>query len=268
MTRRVRVIPTNLVGVNAVTAQTNHAFGRHIHEQFGVGVIEHGAQTSLSGRGIVEAGAGDTISVNPGEVHDGIPIDGRARTWRMLYFDPELVLDAASDIGAGKGPRDEFAYPVRSDALLAAKTRALFDTITRPDPIAPALRQHELMLDVFAQLLDGQPTSPSPGIPGAFIRLRAWIADDPAAPLSLEDLAIESGLSRFQVVRGFSKAFGLTPHAYLVQCRINLARRLIESGHPLAESAFASGFADQSHMTRHFVRQFGVPLGAFSRTRQ
>nr|WP_272942491.1 helix-turn-helix transcriptional regulator [Novosphingobium sp. Rr 2-17] len=81
----------------------------------------------------------------------------------------------------------------------------------------------------------------------------------------MADLAGESGLSRFQVVRGFKRAFGLAPHAYLLQCRINLTRRLIASGLPLAEAAIASGFADQSHMTRLFARNFGVSPGAFGR---
>jgi AraC-like DNA-binding protein len=65
-------------------------------------------------------------------------------------------------------------------------------------------------------------------------------------------------LSRFQVVRAFVKATGLTPHAYLIQCRIDLARRLIGGGTRLAEAALASGFADQSHMTRVFVRRYGI----------
>jgi AraC-like DNA-binding protein len=43
-----------------------------------------------------------------------------------------------------------------------------------------------------------------------------------------------------------------------MQRRIALARRLIAARMPLAEAAFAAGFADQSHMTRTFVRKYGV----------
>lgn len=45
-----------------------------MHDQFGIGLVERGAQKSLSGRGMVEAEAGHVITVNPGEVHDGIPL--------------------------------------------------------------------------------------------------------------------------------------------------------------------------------------------------
>ena len=82
--------------------------------------------------------------------------------------------------------------------------------------------------------------------------------------MTLADLARECGLGPFQVLRGFARATGLTPHAYLVQRRIHLARRLIAGGTPLAAAAAASGFADQSHMTRTFCRSYGVSPRAYA----
>lgn len=84
------------------------------------------------------------------------------------------------------------------------------------------------------------------------------IEADPARPVTLDELARHAGLGKFQLLRGFCKATGLTPHAYLVQRRVALARRLIRDRLPLAEAAAAAGFADQSHMTRLFVRTYGV----------
>ena len=95
-----------------------------------------------------------------------------------------------------------------------------------------------------------------------YARLQKWQF---AAPVTLSDLAVASGLDRFQMLRSFTRATGLTPHAYLVQRRIDLARRLIASGQPLADAAIASGFADQSHMTRIFVRKYGISPGAYAR---
>ncbi len=73
-----------LAGTVAIEATSARAFGRHSHDTYGFGVIDGGAQRSSSGRGPVEAGAGDVITVNPGEVHDGAPIGCGPRTWRML----------------------------------------------------------------------------------------------------------------------------------------------------------------------------------------
>jgi AraC-like DNA-binding protein len=80
----------------------------------------------------------------------------------------------------------------------------------------------------------------------------------PAANLTLASLAAEISTSRYQLLRAFSRERGLTPHAYIVQQRLALARRLIRAGSPLVDAASATGFSDQSHLTRMFARQFGV----------
>ena len=63
-------------------------------------------------------------------------------------------------------------------------------------------------------------------------------------------------------MRGFAREVGTTPHAYLMQRRVRLACQLLGAGRPIVEAAINAGFADQSHLTRAFVRQFGVTQGA------
>jgi AraC-like DNA-binding protein len=109
-----------------------------------------------------------------------------------------------------------------------------------------------------------QRPAPVPGTPVALARARALMDDDPGAPLTLATLAAEAGLSRYQFLRAFARATGMTPHAYLVQRRLHHARRLIGAGLPLAQAAADSGFADQSHMTRLFVHSFGMAPGAYA----
>src|SRR2546426_4351702 len=82
---------------------------------------------------------------------------------------------------------------------------------------------------------------------------------------SLADLARLTGLSRYQVLRRFERAYGLPPHAWLLRRRAERARVLIRDGCTLAAAALETGFADQSHMTRVFARQFGFTPGAWRR---
>lgn len=250
-----------IAGVEAVVARTRHHFPRHTHTQFGIGVIDGGAQRSSSGRGMVEAGPGDTITVNPGEVHDGMPIGDADRSWRMLYFEPPLIAAAIGDVSEGGADAFEFSRPAMTDTRAARTFDRLFEVATGSAGGSADLRSEELLLLLLAGLLDKRREQPVPDAVGRALRM---IDDAPAMSLSLSDLAHESGLSRFQVVRAFARTTGLTPHAYLMQRRIDLARRLIAEGTPLAEAAAASGFADQSHMTRLFVRTFGVSPGAYA----
>ena len=96
-----------LAGVQAVAARSDRTFARHSHEQFGIGVIRHGAQASHSGRGQVQAQAGQVITVNPGEIHDGAPLGDAGRAWQMLYLDPSVAAEAAREFL----PAGEFEFP-------------------------------------------------------------------------------------------------------------------------------------------------------------
>ncbi len=255
-TRQFTVHRCQMAGVSAVAAQTRHVFPRHTHDQFGIGVIHQGAQKSLSGRGTVEAGPGDAITVNPGEVHDGSPIGDQGRAWRILYFEPQVIADAVSDISEGRTADFEFEHPVITDRTIAGRFRALFAAMTaEPDTAIP--RREEMLLILLAALRPKEARARG-AVPDAIVRARSLIDDDPARAVTLAQLAEAAALSKFQLLRGFFRATGFTPHAYLIQRRIDLARRLIAGRMPLAEAAFASGFTDQSHMTRVFVGRYGV----------
>lgn len=76
--------------------------------------------------------------------------------------------------------------------------------------------------------------------------------------MSLAELAALSGVSRFQLLRGFALEVGITPHAYLVQRRVRPGATASGQGSEPVQAAMQAGFADQSHMIRAFVRQIGV----------
>lgn len=263
--REFKMLPCTITGITAVEADTRHTFSRHTHEQFGVGVIVRGAHKSHSCRGMVEAGAGNVITVNAGEVHDGAPIGDTGRFWRMLYFDPARIAETVDDISEGKTQEYEFRHPVIVDKGAADRFRELFDACTAPDREKVHLEAEAQALLLLREVMRTRRSRaagrlPSPAIAGA----KSLIDDQPTSPITLSDLARASGLSRFQVLRGFIRLTGLTPHAYLVQRRIDLARRLIAGGTGLADAAAASGFADQSHMTRIFVRKYGLSPASYA----
>lgn len=249
---RIEAHPTAISGIIAVTAASTRGFARHTHDQFGIGVVECGAQTSASGRGQVRVRAGDLITVNPGEVHDGLPVDDRGRVWHMLYLDPEVLARLT-------GQQGEFAFPVLRRPGLAERFRRLFKAVR--DPAQSLLTEAELV--GLAAALDDRPQQPL--APGGVARAVAALRDDPARPASLADLSATAGLSRFHFLRSFAAATGLTPHAFQMQARLHLARRLIMAGQPLSAAAAEAGFADQSHLTRLFARSYGMTPGGYAR---
>jgi AraC-like DNA-binding protein len=89
-------------------------------------------------------------------------------------------------------------------------------------------------------------------------RVRELIHADVEGTLDLQALSRETGLSRFQVLRVFKRAYGLPPHAYQLCVRIARAKRLLCMGHRPAYVATELRFSDQSHLNRHFKRLLGV----------
>ena len=253
---------TNMPGVAAVVADSDRSFPRHMHDQFGIGLIERGAQKSLSGRGMVEAGAGHVITVNPGEVHDGIPLGEGGRAWRMLYLDIDIVRDSIADISEKDRGTFEFAYPVDTRPL-AERFNAVFSAVTAKERPGETLDSDETLLMLLAAAMETAAKPPVMAAPDTIKRAKSSIDDDPARPFRLADLASEAGMSQFRFLRAFAKATGLTPHSYLLQRRVHLARRALAEGTPPAEAASIAGFVDQSHLNRFFVRQVGVTPGVY-----
>jgi AraC-like DNA-binding protein len=67
------------------------------------------------------------------------------------------------------------------------------------------------------------------------------------------------------LVRSFTRQFGLSPHAYVIGRRVEVARRLLLAGNAPADVATAAGFYDQAHFTRHFKRHTSVTPAEFAR---
>jgi AraC-like DNA-binding protein len=256
-----------VAGIEAMTARTARSFPRHTHDQYGIGVIDSGGHASWSGRGQVEAGKGHFISVNPGEVHDGRAIDRRPRSWRILYFEPAVLEEARADILEASHPAFTFREPVFADEPMRQVFEHAFAHTIFTAPFRDKLACETAILNLIARLgvhstarRPSDDRKPAPCIR----RVRDKIDSDPAAPLTLVDLATEAGLTRYQLLRGFARELGLTPHAYVMQRRVALAQRLIRKGSTLADVAALAGFCDQSHLTRCFVRQLGITPGRFA----
>jgi AraC-like DNA-binding protein len=258
----VTAFATGVAGLTAMSLVSNRAFPRHSHDQYGIGLICAGGHRSWSGAGRVDAVTGDIITVNPGEMHDGAPLGSASRAWHMLYFDPGLI----REIFDGEYTSAELARPALDDPLLRRLMGRLFQHLAAAPDDSLALEEHcQALLGAAFSRHGSRRPSASHSIPNAIARVRQRLDDAPHASATLGELAAMAGLSRYQLLRSFARTLGTTPHAYLLQRRVLMARSLIADGHSLSQAALAAGFSDQSHMSRVFTRQLGLPPGRYRR---
>ncbi len=241
-------------------------FSRHIHEEYAVGFIERGAMAFRYRGSNLVASAGTVNLVVPGEAHDGHCATGHGWIYRMFYLPPELLTRAASELGACSG-MPHFRRGVIEDPALARKILQTHRLLDRP---ASSRLEREIsllrMLTFWIMRHAEEPgRAPEAGHEPRAVRLaREYMHDAMAEDVGLDHLAGLSGLSRFHFARVFEKTTGISPHAYLLQTRVNRARILLEtSARRLADIAAECGFADQSHLTRSFRRQFGLTPGHY-----
>ena len=191
---------TALAGLTLVAADSARRFDRHTHALHGIGVIDAGGQHSASGRGPVQALRGEVITVNPGEVHDGIPMQGQNRRWRMVHLDVALWDSERSAV--------EWTRPVLSDARVAALVGAVFACAAAGADALAVEERLALLLHHAPSTLGRTAPRPARADCGrALAQARERLAQA-LVPPSLAEMAREAAMSRTQFLRAFAAAFG------------------------------------------------------------
>ena len=243
-----------------------HSFPRHIHERYAIGVIEQGALGFFYRGQNVVALPGNINLCIPGEAHTGQPAAAGGWTYRMFYFDIGILQDVASQIADRSRQIPFFQSGVIADLSMAQQLRQMHRQLEEGD--TPLLEQETILLELLAQLINRHADDPPPisrvgQEPQAVTQLKQYIESHFDEDISLSSLAQLTHLSRYHLIRVFREAVGIPPHAYLRQVRIRRAKEMLASGQSIADVASATGFTDQSHLTRWFKRLWGFTPGQY-----
>ncbi|GAA2443516.1 AraC family transcriptional regulator [Actinomadura vinacea] len=243
-------------------------YAPHAHDEFAIGVCTDGLEVIDYRGGRRRSGPGSVVVVEPGEPHTGGPADEHGFSYRVLYPAVDLLAEA----GAGKGP-PHFRDPIIDDPDLGRRIWAVHRALTGPGAEPEPLVRESMLLSMLSDLVQrhAERAGAAHAARDAGDTAAAWIArtvsarlaDELAAPPTLNELAAEIGMSRYRLLRGFREVMGMPPYAWLAQYRVARARALLDAGLRPAEAATLVGFADQAHLTRWFRRVVGVTPGAY-----
>jgi AraC-like DNA-binding protein len=238
-----------------------HAYDPHWHDSYLVGVTEQGVQQFNCRRKKHQSTPGKVFLLEPGDIHDGEAPNVDGFTYRMLYLDPQWLQRELGTVFDNAPDNSElsFANTLASDSRLAHATCLAFETLHHGE--LKIVRQSALdgLLERLTSHLHWRTRyNEDPRLPQVAQKAREYLHANAQYDIGLDQLAVATGVDRFRLTRAFKAAYGIAPHAYLVQLRLACARRMLAQGEQPATVAMTLGFADQSHLGRWFVRAYGL----------
>ncbi len=189
--------------------------------------------------------------MEPGETHFTYRVR-KPSDFQVLFLAPDVVEKFSSELALPATPHLRMSQD--SNPAFFEACQRLYVAVASD---ATALEQQSRLAACARLLLthygERRPPAQAPlGTHRAVSRAKEYLRAHVADPVTLDELCVVTGLSRFHLLRTFVKQVGIPPHAYQIRLRIERARVLLQTGLPPSSVALSVGFADQSHFTRHF----------------
>lgn len=230
------------------------------------GLIARNPMLSRRGRERRLVEPGELVAWDASNGHAGTAVAAQPWSARLIVVEVAALTEIASDQESGFPASILFPEPVIRDPGLA---RAFLQMHIALETTTTRLERDERLatwLHAVIERFSSARRRRSPLSPRDDKALRLacdYLADRSERNVGLDELAAAAGIGKFRLVRLFRERTGLPPHALHVAHRIRAARRLLEAGETIAATAAATGFADQSHLHRHFQRTLGLTPAAY-----
>lgn len=239
-----------------------HVYPMHTHEAWTLLILDDGIVRFDVDRHEHSASRKLITLLPPHVAHNGDSATPEGFRKRVFYLDPALLGDELIAAAASRPVLDDppLWHRIHLLHLALASGAETLDVESRLAFVCERLRGH---------LTDGAEAAQSlapHSDPAIAYRLRELLDARLVEGLPLAEASSLLNAHPTQLVRAFSREFGMAPHQYLTGRRVDRARRLLLDGMPPGLVAAATGFYDQSHFTHHFRRVIGTSPGRYARS--
>lgn len=251
---------------------SDFSYGTHAHEEFSFGVTLSGRQDFFALGEHHKSYSGNVIVFNPEDAHDGHSGADDLLHYKMLYVHPDQLTPMLESAGIHRAKGFRIEHPVQNDAVLkthilrmaalveSSSTSALEYTSALFEFAEYLARQKGIQRSV--SLAESKRRTKDP----VFERVRDYLHAHVGEEVSLDELSQVAHMSKYHLLRCFRDYFGMTPHQYWQNYRMNRAKVALELGMPPADVAFTFGFTDLSYFNRRFKPMFGLTPYQYRRT--
>lgn len=238
------------------------SYGKHSHAAYSIGLVDRGLCDSFFRGGLEHCPAGSLCVINPEQIHSGHVGKNQPLSYRMIYIDPAMW-QKCLPTGVNLPYFREYTL---FDKGWIARWNSLYHILAaRGNRLEQESRLLEILTD-FTRSYGKGPLSLLTGAePVAVRQVREYLHAHYPENVSLEELTTLTHLNRAYLIRSFQKVVGLPPYAYLLQVRVEQAKKLLLQGLTPAQVAAEVGFTDQSHLTRHFRAITGLTPARYGR---
>ncbi|MCG9714196.1 AraC family transcriptional regulator [Shewanella insulae] len=247
---------------------THFAFEKHVHLDYHIGVVSHGGQRYHHRGCEYLLTPGNLSTLNPDESHNGQSIADGGYEALVMSLPTSYVQQVGQALNQGEL---FFNAPIQDDPWLRNYFIRLHQQLTLYQANISPMEAETLLLGFISELfyrhgkLRNLPSN-SAKLSGAQLEsIKQQFHSGLDQEFALEQLALTVGLSKFQFLRQFKAATGMTPHAYLKRLRLEYAKKALMRGDSAINTAHGLGFFDQSHFNKAFKQAFLITPAHFQK---
>lgn len=247
--------PVSAPGTDLIIANNSSRMWNVFHETYTICAVAHGLSRNRYRGKELFMNPRSSMLMEPGETHRAEAI--KPGNFKVLFIPPASFSDAARELGLPTAPHLRIHNSNGHKLFLT-----LYRFCSAVETGESLLEQQSLFAACLRIVLEQSEQRP-PTLGGmnehhAVRRIKCYLQEKFAEAVSLDELVALTGLSRFHLVRTFTKQVGIAPHAYQTNIRMTRAGTLLRAGVSPLRVSTDLGFADQSHFTRHFKRCWGT----------
>jgi AraC-like DNA-binding protein len=252
------------IEVRSIEDGRDVCYAKHSHETFSIGAVTGGRSEYLNRHAREWIGAGAVVMMNPDDVHACNPVADERWSYRMMHVDVAWLTGLQHELGFGEN------HAFRAFSQTMSTDAELFDGLNRlhailVDDDTDTLRKQSAAITFFSEVQNklNPAVLPDHDASRQLTRAAEFIAENCTRSLKLEDICEAADLSASHLIRAFKQRYGMTPHAYLINRRIQYSRAQLRRGRVIADVALDAGFADQAHLQRIFKRLVAATPGQY-----